>query len=167
MSTSDSARSAPQAQRLARAALGILLVAGAGGAVVVGVARENAPSSSSGTAASDPAPAEVVTVYYFHGERRCRTCLAIESATERVVRGRFADELAAGSLRYEAIDFDEPAHRHFKEDYDLAFGTVVVQGFGGARTWRNLTEVWTLVDDPAKFEAYLVENIQPMLARAA
>jgi hypothetical protein len=38
-----------------------------------------------------------VTEYYFHGETRCETCLAIEAGTERLVRDQFAPEIAAGT----------------------------------------------------------------------
>ena len=165
MSTPDASESAPARIGFVKPLLGIVLIAVALGAVAIGVARE---SSKSGVADVANAPAEqprIVTVYYFHGETRCETCLAIETATERVVRGRFAEELAAGTLRYEAVNYDAPAGRHFRDDYDLAFGSVVVQGVGEARPWENLSEVWLLVhDDPAKLEAYLVEHIRPMLA---
>ena len=165
MSTPDASESTPPRKGLVKPLLGILLVAVALGAVAIGVARE---SSKSGVADAASAPSEqpqVVTVYYFHGETRCETCLAIERATERVVNERFAEELAEGTLRYEAVNYDAPSERHFREDYDLAFGTVVVQGVGEDRPWENLADVWSLVhDDPAVIEAYLVGHITPMLA---
>lgn len=165
MSTPDSSDSAPQRKSLGKPILGLLLVAVAAGAVVVGVARERSKTPASEATITRAIDPEVVTVYYFHGELRCETCVAIESLTERVVRARFADQLAAGTLRYEAVNYDDPADRHYWDDYDLSFGSVIVQGVGDAGAWENLAEVWTLVhDDSAAFEAYLVEHITPMLA---
>ena len=150
---------------VARPALGFALVAVAIGAVAIGVVRESSESRSGEVAGALVEQERAVTVYYFHGQARCETCLAIESATERVVRERFAGELDAGTLRYEAVNYDAPAERHFREEYNLAFGSVVVQGVGDDRPWENLAEVWTRIhDDPAEFEAYLVEHISSMLA---
>lgn len=165
MSTPDASESAPARKGFVKPILGIVLVAAAIGAVAIGVAREGSKAGSAEVANASAEQPRVVTVYYFHGETRCETCLAIEAATERVVHERFADELAAGTLRYEAVNYDASAGRHFRDDYDLAFGSVVVQGVGEARPWENLAEVWSLIhDDPAKFEAYLIEHITPMIA---
>ena len=164
MSTPDATESTPARKGFAKPLLGIVLVAVALGAVGIGVVRESSKSGVAEAASALDEQPQVVTVYYFHGETRCETCLAIESATEGVVRGRFDEEVAAGTLRYEAVNYDAPAGRHFRDDYDLAFGSVVVQGVGEARPWENLAEVWSLVhDDPAKLEAYLVEHINLML----
>lgn len=170
MSTPDRSHDIPKHKSIAKPVVGLALVAVAIAAVAIGLARESSKSE-----ATDPTEAAVttveqpqmVTVYYFHGDTRCETCLSIEAATERVVRERFADELASGALRYEAVNYDTPANRHFRDDYDLAFGSVVVQGAGDSRPWENLADVWSLIhDDPATFDAYLDEHIAHMLAVA-
>lgn len=165
MSTPGASSSSPQRKSLAKAILGIALVGVAIGAVTIGVVRESSESGAGEAAATPVEQPQAVTVYYFHGDTRCETCLAIEAATERVVRERFADALAAGTLRYVPVNYDTPANRHFRDDYDLAFGSVVVQGVGNEPQWENLAEVWSLIhDDGAKLEAYLLEHITPMLA---
>ena len=150
-------------RRLAKPALGILLIAIAAAAVVVGIARQGPRPAPAHAATTEEAP-QAVTVYYFHGDERCETCLAIEAATERTIRERFAEALAEGTLRYRAVNYDTPADRHFRDDFDLAFGSVVVQGTGPQARWENLADVWTLIhEEPAAFEAYLLEHITPML----
>ncbi len=165
MPTSDDSESAPQRKRLAKPVMGIALIAVAMSAVAIGVAREGQRSRAGEGAVTPVEQPHVVTVYYFHGDTRCETCLAIEAATERVVRERFAEELDAGTLQYKAVNFDAPADRHFRDDYDLAFGSVVVQGVGDTRPWERLSDVWSLVhDDPSKLEAYLIEHIALAIA---
>ncbi len=165
MSTVHSSDSTPPRKSLAKPAIGFVLVAVAIGAIAVGFARRHSDPNAGETAVASVVQPQTVTVYYFHGETRCKTCLAIETATERVVREHFAGELDEGTLRYVAVDYDAPEHRHFRDDYDLAFGSVVVQGIGDDRPWENLADVWTLIhDDPAELDAYLVEHITPMLA---
>lgn len=120
--------------------------------------------------AESPAAAirsQPVTVYYFHGDTRCKTCLAIESQTAHVIRARFAPELEDEALRFEIVNYDTPSNAHYLQDYDLSFGSVVVQGVGEDRSWENLAEVWTLIHgEPAAFEAYIVAHVRRMLEPA-
>lgn len=160
----------PSAQSVA----GVILIVFAVGATVVGLRRQSTADGASATTAvtapespdaeSRPEP---VTVYYFHGDTRCATCRAIETQTTRVVQERFDQELASEKLRFEIVNFEAPANEHFRGDYDLAFGSVVVQGIGEDRPWENLADVWTLIhEDPAVFEVYLVEHVRRMLEPA-
>lgn len=160
----------PRTRSRLRPALGLALIGVAVGAVAIGLARE-----ASRTAHAGPLPTAVevesaapalVTVFYFHGDTRCPTCLAIESESGRVIRENFGPELELGMLRFAIVNFDTPASRHFRTEYGLAFGTVLVQGEAGERPWENLAEVWKFIhNDPASFEAYLVTHIHAMLDR--
>lgn len=157
--------------RLARFAGWTLLIA-ALAAAAVGLAREvgRAGTPTSGnddvavattTAAADQ---QVVTVYDFHATQRCVTCLAIEKETVRVLEQHFGDALADGRLRFRSVDFDLPENLHFRSDYDLAFGSIVVRGAGADAAWQNLADVWTLIHgDPALFATYIVEHVRPLL----
>lgn len=70
-------------------------------------------------------------------------------------------------LRFEVVNFEQPEHRHFRDDFGLSFGSVVVHGPGPEVQWENLGEVWKLIhDDPAKFEACIVRHVQSMLEAA-
>lgn len=165
MATPDTSDSASRRMSGAKLTLGLVLVAVAASAVAIGVVRESSKARAGEATLTPNVQRDVVTVYYFHGAARCETCLAIESATERAVQAGFSSEIEHGMLRYIAVDFDAPQHRHFRAEYDLAFGSVVVQGIGETRPWKNLANVWSLVHgDPAEFDAYIAEHIDAMLA---
>ncbi len=154
-----------------KALAGIVLVGIAAGALAFGLVRE-ARQTAPPRGDSEPTPAaeeqpDAVVVYYFHGDARCPTCLSIEANTARVVQSRFEDEIGFGMLRFEIVNFDQPEHRHFREDFGLAFGSVVVQGPGPEAKWENLSDVWKLIhEDPAMFERYIVEHVRSMLEAA-
>lgn len=175
MTTETTPAPRPRAKRLVGMVLAILAV----GAVAYGLVREAArsrlvdesratsaevqPTSAPG-GSSAPAAALVTTVYYFHGETRCDTCRSIEQQTTEIVRTTFAEEIAAGSLRFLAVNYDAPEHRHFRDDFDLSFGSVVVSR--GTR-YENLSDVWTLVDEePRQFDAYVVEHVAAFMKAA-
>lgn len=156
--------------RVLRAVVGAALVSAAIAAVAVGLYREADRARRAETADSrlaDPAVSRAVVVYYFHGDLRCDTCRDIESRTSRLVKANFADEIASDRLRFAVVNFDAPADRHFRDDFDLAFGAVVVQAAGHPDSWENLSDVWTLIhDEPAAFDEYLNRHIRAALEKA-
>jgi hypothetical protein len=134
--------------------------------LVYGVWKQDANRTETDTAspAAQRAYPDVVTVYYFHGHTRCDTCLDIEAKTVAAIENNFADAVESGRMQFEIVNFDQPEHAHFRDDYDLAYGTVVVQGIGDDHPWVDLADVWTYVHEPpAEFEKYLVSNITAML----
>lgn len=108
-----------------------------------------------------------VIVYYFHGNKRCNTCRAIEEYTEAAINIGFADEVRSGRLEYRTVNVDEPGNEHFVTDYQLSTRTVVLVDIERGRevTWTKLERVWQLVRDKEAFENYITENTDTFLAR--
>lgn len=161
----------PAPRSRAKLAAGVTLAVVAIGAVAFGLVRELAKSRLSDQSRASPAKVQpvaaeglttpaaalVTTVYYFHGENRCETCLLIEKQASEIVQTAFAGEIAEGRLRFLAVDYDKAEHRHFRDDFKLAFGSVVVSR--GAR-YENLSDVWTLVhEERSQFDAYVVDRV--------
>lgn len=163
MSQDTTCKKSCAAKRMA----GVLLVGVAIAAVAIGglrEARRATEAGASGAAAAAARPAGMATVYYFHGDSRCDTCQSIERQTAELVRTAFAAEIAAGRVQFRAVNYDTAENRHFREDYKLSFGSVVVTD--GAR-WENCSDVWTLVhEDRAAFDAYLTDRIKPFVEAA-
>lgn len=160
--------SSSRARLSPRHAIGIVVVLVAAGAVAIGLVREAgrpaAPAPGVGEVAARP---EVDTVYYFHAEVRCETCLAIESRTTALVREAFAERLAEGSLRFEVVNMDLPEHAALRARYELVYGTVIVQAAGAGGGWADLAEVWTYIhEDGRAFEDYLAGEITRVLEPA-
>ena len=112
------------------------------------------PQVSEGTAVS-------YTAYYFHGDRRCDTCRSIESQAEAAVRSGFADELAAGTLEWQAVNTDLPENAHFSEEFELTHSTVVLVEREGNETTRfsALDRVWELVHDEDGISTYVQDEL--------
>lgn len=177
MSTApDQATASPGPSHRLRPLLGIGIIGFALTALLTGVLRQSAvghvdvrqgPSGSSDAASpatSGQSALPLAIVYYVHGQTRCPTCLSIEAATRKAIQNNFAEAVDKGQLVYQEVNFDQPAGRHFRTDYQVAFGTVIVQSNQPGRPWKNLSDVWTLIhDDPWCIESYLVEEIKPLL----
>lgn len=130
--------------------------------------------SAPAAAANDPlslaAGKDALIVYYLHGTWRCRTCLAIEADTRKVLENVFAAELASGAIRWASVDYDAPENAHFKKDFELSSSAVLLARVQGGRVeaTKKCEKVWELKGEPFQFEAYLSGEIRSLLpAKAA
>jgi hypothetical protein len=132
------------------------------------VGRRQVPSAA--LPAPSPAPAAVaktppqietkVMVYYLHATFRCVTCNTIERMVKEVVETQFAEALAAGRLEWREGDFqvEEDLAKRFEV---VSSCVVVAQQVKGKETeFQRLDEVWTLIDKPAEFKAYIAGAIR-------
>jgi hypothetical protein len=124
-------------------------------------------SASSTASAVQPAnvTADSVVVYYFHGNRRCRTCMGIQRAIQTTVSERFVAETASGALVFREVNIDEPANAHFVKDFNLTSSSMVVVAKSGEKTvkWENCSQVWPLAHKGAELAAYAEKQIRSYL----
>jgi len=106
-----------------------------------------------------------VIVYYFHGNKRCKTCRTIEAYAGEALASRFSTELDSGLLEWKVVNFDEPENEHFLEEFGLYSSSVVVVEREGGRAVRHeiLPEVWSLVREKQSFFAYLNTAVRKYL----
>ena len=150
--------------------LGRMLLVVAVGALVAGIARRRGggspgsccsdlvrvPPSGTTTAAQADVASQVVTVYYFHGTNRCRTCNRIEELARAAVQEKYSAQMSDGKLVFESVNLDEANHEHFVSDFQLTMRTVVVAK--GDR-FERLDKVWQLVRDEAAFRDYVTRKV--------
>lgn len=125
------------------------------------------PGAKGPSAATVGAPSgRGVIAYYFSGKVRCSSCRKIEALSRKAVEDGFAREVADGRVRFVSVNVDDPANRHFVEEYRLDSSALVVVEVRGGKpaAWRNLREVWTLLDDEPRFLDYVRGSVASGLA---
>lgn len=112
-----------------------------------------------------PGSGSRVVAYYFVGKVRCSSCRRIEELSRKTIEASFQQELADGRLRFLVVNVDQPASRHYVEEYRLDGSSLVLAEMrdGKPAGWKNLPDVWTLVDDPAKLETYVRNEVAAMM----
>ncbi len=112
----------------------------------------------------DPAGISV-KVFYFHGTRRCKTCLAIESNAKNAIEKEFTGEMTRGVITWQAIDTDQQENKHFEKDFDLMSSSLILVKFkdGKQVEWKNLQKVWELVWDEPAFNEYILKEMKAYL----
>lgn len=140
----------------------VLFALAASAIAVVPLAVSGAPQKSKAPAAVAAAPTTSpgVLVYYFHATTRCATCRTIEAYAKETVTSKFASDLQARRLEWQAVNVDEPANRHFIRDFQLYTRSVVVVDAKNPKRYKVLDRVWQLVHDKPAFQSYVEQEIR-------
>lgn len=159
----------------------LVMVGMAFGAIFVKIGRTQKPTEATvPTVASAAAAPEVaqavdraardaVLVYLCHGNRRCPTCLKIETSTKDVLERMFAEEIRSGRVIIKEINYEQPGNRDMLTKYEIIAPTVIMVRLedGKETTYRNIMEVWQTVDEPEAFQDVISDNLKELLSKAA
>ncbi len=106
-----------------------------------------------------------VKAYYFHGARRCKTCLALESNAKKALETFFPEEMDQRIIAWQAVNTDQKENKHFEKEYDLMFSSLIFAKYKGDKQveWKNLHKVWQLVRDESAFEEYVQKEMKAYL----
>src|SRR4030042_420661 len=118
----------------------------------------NAPASSDLNATHNGA---AVIVYYFHGTRRCFSCLTIEANAAQVIEDNFQQQITDGSLMWTPLNMEDPGSKELTEKFEIKTNTLVVAKMAGGNYtgYKKLNKVWQLIDDPEGFSEYVTDEI--------
>lgn len=127
--------------------------------------KVNASKPAPAPAADLPEAARQVLVYYFHGNIRCQTCRTIEAYAYEAVDTGFPDEIKSHLVQWQVFNIEEPANRHFADEFQLSYSSVVIADHreGRVTRWINLEDVWRLVNNKPAFTTYIQEAIRDYL----
>ena len=120
---------------------------------------------SAKTSARSGQPPSWIYVRYFYHTLRCPACEVIEILARKTVEQAFAEEIAAGRLKWDAVNMDLPENRAVQDKYHLRAPSVVVSAIQDNEEirWKNLESVWDLYDNEADFQQYIRDEVDTFL----
>ena len=137
-------------------------------AVLCVAACSNSGKSKAQTAAQNTAidSSRKITAYYFHTTKRCASCYKIETYSKEAIDNGFADAISKGQIEWKMVNTDEPANKHFVEDYQLfTKSLVLVETKDGQQVrWKLCGKVWEYLNDKPKFMAYVQKEVGDYLS---
>jgi len=104
----------------------------------------------------------VVRGYYFHGTRRCTTCMAVEEVTKEILNEYYATELADKTISFESINLDEEESKILANELKVSGQTLL---FISDSDTVNLTNqaFMNAVSNPLKLSIIITDEIDRML----
>jgi hypothetical protein len=129
--------------------------------------RSTSIAADTGIVATNPSKPNRVVAYYFHVTARCTTCRMIQAYTEESLATGFRDVLATGDLEWRPVNIQRAENRHFVQDYQLYARSVVIARFrdGQQVEWKNLEDVWDLLESKPAFVNYVQRQLRGYLGR--
>lgn len=112
-------------------------------------------------------PEKFVEILYFHGKKRCATCLAIEKETKAVTETALAEEISDGTVVFRSIDLSEDKNSVIAEKYGITWSSLVlVNHCDGKETYEDMTRFAfaTARNSPAEFRDSLTTRVREMAA---
>ena len=103
-----------------------------------------------------------VEVYYFHFTRRCSTCQAVETESQKAITALYPAQAKKGLITFKAVNLDEKTSEALAKKCN-AEGQALLVISGGKRI--DLTEQGFMyaMNSPEKLKAELKKVIDPLL----
>jgi hypothetical protein len=67
-----------------------------------------------------------VEVYYFHFERRCATCQAVESESEKVLSELYPEKIKSGEITFLLINLEEESNGALADKLNISGQTLLI-----------------------------------------
>lgn len=122
--------------------------------------------SGDSTVSAKSSQKDKVEVVYFHGKKRCATCMAIEKNAREVINSLFANELKNGEVVFKIVDISTPEGEKIADRYEVTWSSLFVNKWkNGKETRNNMTEFGfgNARKNPDAFKKGLADKIRQSL----
>jgi len=92
----------------------------------LGVALTCSAQSTAQVEDKESISADKVEVYYFHYSRRCATCTAVETESEKALNELYPERVKAGEITFLSIDIEDETNEALAEAYKVSGQTLLV-----------------------------------------
>jgi hypothetical protein len=106
-------------------------------------------------------------VYYFHGQRRCPTCLAIEKETRRLLEDSFKVEMDTGELKLTVLNLEKDESQPLAKKFEISGSSLLLVDAQGQKIDLTPMAFATARKQPEQFREQLTAAIQQQLAASA
>ena len=101
----------------------------------------------------------VVTVYYFHGDRRCTTCKAVGTVSKETIAENFGDN---PNVIYKDVNIDEPENNEIKDRLEMSGSGLFVYD-GKEKVDLTAAAFQKAVSSPEDLSEKIVTSVKEML----
>ncbi|MEE4255613.1 MAG: nitrophenyl compound nitroreductase subunit ArsF family protein [Bacteroidales bacterium] len=120
---------------------------------------QSAQTEKNNTKSSLQENSTTVTVYYFHGDRRCTTCKAVGKVSKETIAENFADN---SNVIFKDVNIEEPENNEIKDKLEMSgSGLFIYDG----KTKVDLTAIafQKAVSNPEELSEKIVSSVKDML----
>ena len=67
-----------------------------------------------------------VEVYYFHNERRCATCVAVEDESVKALNELYPEKMKSGEMTFLSVNIEDDANKALTDKFEIAGQTLLM-----------------------------------------
>jgi hypothetical protein len=102
---------------------------------------------------------DIVTVYYFHGKQRCKTCVAVQDVAREIIKTNFSGNT---KVHFVEINTSEKGNEALIEKYEVTWNALII---AKGEVFIDITDqaFATAVENPQKLESLIKEEVNKRL----
>lgn len=118
-------------------------------------------NAKSGETKSPEVSASTIQILYFHGDRRCPTCIKVGEISLKLFNAKYANN---STVVYKEVNTDKEENKAIAEKYQITSSTLLIDVKGVV---KNITvDAFKLANsDPAALEKMITDIIEAGLAK--
>lgn len=128
-------------------------------AVFTSCNSQTSQSAQDATEMSEQDENNTVTVYYFHGDRRCATCKAVGNVSKQAVAEAFAEN---SNVVFKDLNIDIAKNNELKDKFELS-GSGLFVFDGKEKEDLTVFAFQKAVDSPEELTEKIVMTVKDML----
>jgi hypothetical protein len=128
-------------------------------AVITSCNSQQAKSGADQTTEIQENANQTVTVYYFHGERKCETCKAVGRVSKRTIKENFADDQ---QVIFKDINIEAPENNELKDQFELSGSGLFVYD-GVKKIDLTAFAFQKAVDNPGELSDKIIATVKDLL----
>lgn len=103
-----------------------------------------------------------IQVYYFHYERRCATCIAVEDETKKALSELYATQMKKGEITFQSVNLEEKSGEALADKLKVAGQSLVI--VNGANV-VDITEKAFMYakSEPSKLKAEIKKQVDQQI----
>ncbi|MBM3436360.1 MAG: hypothetical protein FJY07_09130 [Bacteroidetes bacterium] len=70
--------------------------------------------------------ADKVEVYYFHNERRCATCVAVEDESVKALNELYPQKMKSGDITFLSVNIEDDANKALSDKFQISGQTLLI-----------------------------------------
>lgn len=103
--------------------------------------------------------ASVVTVYYFHGDRRCATCKAVGKVSKETIADNFGDD---PQVVFKDVNIDEAENNEIKDKLEMSGSGLFIYD-GKHKIDLTATAFQKAVSNPEELSEKIISSVKELL----
>lgn len=102
-----------------------------------------------------------IEVYYFHYERRCATCMAVENESEKALNELYPEKIKSGEVTFLSVNLEEESNKPLAEKLNVSGQTLLIIKDGRQKNLTNTAFMYARTN-PDKLKNAIKETIEKL-----